>query len=107
MDVCLEKVLGTTDCSLTTCFVSRHPPDRRWDGHPDSLEDFTAGSEAFAADGERLALIFNRDLLQGLEILLDVGPFETVAGLLQPPIQLLPDDQGQKAAKNVTPDGFI
>jgi len=63
IDECLEKVLGATDCSLTTCFASCHLPERRRNGHSDRLEDFAAGAEAFATDSERFALVFNRNLL--------------------------------------------
>ena len=107
IDECLEKVLGTTDFSFATFFASCHLPDRRRDGHTYRLENFAAGTETFATDGECFPPVFNRDLLEGLEVLLDVGPFETVPRFLQPTIQLLPDDQGQEAAKNMTPDGFI
>jgi len=87
--------------------VSCHLPDRRRDGHAHRPKNISAGPEAFTPYGERLAPVFNRDLLQGLEILLDVGPFETVARLLQPAIQFFPDDQGQEAAKDMPPDDFI
>ena len=107
IDVFLGKVLGTTDCSLTTCFASYRLPDRWGDGDPNRLENFATDPEAFATNHQGLASVFYRNLLEGLEILFDVGPFGTVAGLRQPAIQLLPDDQGQEAAKNVNPDGFI
>jgi len=69
---------------LTTCFASCHLPNRQRDGHPDRLENLPAGPEAFTPYGERLAPVFYSDLLEGLEVLLDVGPFETVTGFLQP-----------------------
>jgi hypothetical protein len=87
--------------------VSCHFPDSRRDGNPDRLENLATGTEAFTPDGKRFAPVFNRDLLQGLEILLDVSPFETVTGLLQPAVQFLAEDQGQKTAKDMTPDGLI
>ena len=87
--------------------MSHHLPDRRRDGYPDSLEYFTAGSEAFTPYGERLVPVFYRNLLQGLEVLLDVGPFETVTSLLQSAIQFLPENQGKKTAEDVSSDGLI
>jgi hypothetical protein len=82
IDVFLERVLGTTDYSLTTCFASCHLPDCRRDSDANRLENLAACPEAFTPYGERLALVFYSDLLQGFEILLDVSPFETVTGFL-------------------------
>ena len=56
-------------------------PGLSTDGDADRLKIFPAGPEAFTPYGERLASVFNRDLLQGLEILLDVGPLETVSAV--------------------------
>lgn len=90
-DVYPEKVLGTTECSLTTCFASCHLPDRRRDGHTNCLENLPAGPKVFTSDGKRLAPVFDSDLLQSFEILIDLGPLETMTGLFQPAIQLLPE----------------
>ena len=87
--------------------MSCHLPDRRRDGDANRLEDLPTSAKAFAPYGERLASVFNLDLLQRLEISFDIGPLETVTGFLQPAIQLLPDDQCKKAAEDMTPDGFI
>jgi len=59
------------------------------------------------SDGQRLATVFYRYFLQGLEILLNVEPLKTVAGFLQPAIQFLTEDQGQETAEDMTPDGLI
>ena len=50
--------------------------------HANRLENLAAGPKTFTANDQGLTPVFNRDLLQGLEILLDVGPLETVTGLL-------------------------
>ena len=60
-----------------------------------------------AANSEHLAPVFNRDFLKSLEILLDVGPLEIVIGFRQPAVQFLAQDQGQEAAEDMNPDGFI
>ena len=89
------------------CLASCHLPDRWRDGYPNRLKDFAAGTEAFAPYGERFSLVFNRNLLEGLEVLLDVGPLETVTSLLQSAVQFLTENQGQETAEDVTPDGLI
>ena len=52
-----------------------------------------SASLTHTAYGERFASVFNLDLLQDLESLLDVGLFETVAGFLQPVIRLIAQNQ--------------
>jgi len=59
------------------------------------------------SDGQRLATVFYRYFLQGLEILLNVEQLKTVAGFLQPAIQFLPNNHGQETAEDMTPDGLI
>lgn len=60
-------------------------PDGERDGHADRLEEPAAAAPAFTANGEALSVIVDHDLLKALEIPLDVGPFETVADLLDLP----------------------
>jgi hypothetical protein len=55
----------------------------------------------------RHLLIKFLDLLQGLEILFDVGPFEALISFLQSAIQLLLNDQCQNTGEDLTPDGLI
>ena len=84
-----------------------HLPNRWRDGNPDRLKNLSADAPTFAANGQTLALFLNRDLLQRFEILLDICPFETVARLLQAPIQFLAQHQSQETAKNMAPDRLI
>lgn len=70
------------------------------------MEDLAASAQALVPDGERLADLVDGDLVEGLEILLDAGPREAVTGIMQSAIQLLAEDEGKKAAENVTLDGL-
>jgi hypothetical protein len=45
--------------------------------------------------------------LKGFQVLLDVGPFEDVAGMAQLSFTLLTKNESQKAAKNMTANGPI
>ncbi len=60
-----------------------------------------------ATNGELGVVFFDLRFLQGFEILLDIGPLENMAGFFQPTVQLLSKQQGQKAAKHMSPDGLI
>ena len=54
-----------------------------------------------------LAVFFYCYRLQGFEILLDFSPLKAMAGLLQTPIKFFANDQSQKAAKDMAPDGPV
>ena len=91
-------------------FIGKLPGDLthgRRHSNPDSLKHLAAGSLALGADGEALAVFIEGDLLQGFEVLLDVRPLEVVARSFEAPVQLLFEDQREKAAKHMAADGLI
>ena len=66
-----------------------HVADGRGHGDADRLEHLPAGAAALGADRNPFAFLFDDDLLECLEILLDVGPLEALARGLNAPVQLL------------------
>ena len=60
------------------------------------LKHLPAASLASRAHDKFLALLLQSDLLVGSEVLLDLGPFQPMPRLLQAPVQLLAQHQGQK-----------
>jgi hypothetical protein len=57
---------------------------RRENGHANGLEDPPTGAETLTANGLTFAVVFHNSLLQGLEVLLDIGPLVPVAVRLKP-----------------------
>ena len=56
---------------------------------------------ALAADRKPVFAFLDFHLFERLEVLLDIRPFKLVAGIGQPLLQLFPQYQGQKTAKNM------
>ena len=75
--------------------------------HADSLKYLPAAAEALAADGKLFPVVVQGDLLKRIQILLDVGPLEGLAGLLQSAIQFLAENPCEKAAEDMPSNGFI
>jgi hypothetical protein len=69
----------------------------------DGLENLATGAQTLAANGEAPVVFFDHRLLQGVKILLDVGPLENVAGFFQSAVQLFSEQQRQKAAEHMSP----
>jgi hypothetical protein len=59
------------------------------DSDPDSLKHLAAGSLALSAAGEPLPVFLKADLLDGLKILLDLGPLEALVRGLHAPAHFL------------------
>jgi hypothetical protein len=76
-------------------------------GHTDCLEHFAAYALCFAAHRQVVAVFFYVSLLQRFQILLDMRPFEGMAGFFQVTLQLLAQNQSQKAAEDMPADGII
>ena len=58
-------------------------------------------------DSQSFAIVLDDDLLKSLEILFDVGPLETDTASFKFSLQLLPEDQGEKAAERLSTDGIV
>lgn len=81
--------------------------DGRRQTHADSLEDFAAGPLALTPYGYPFAIFYDHGLLKGFEILFDVRPFEVMPGGVQPAVELLFENQGQKAAEHMAANRVI
>ena len=66
------------------------------------LKDFAAKPLAFTAKDKPFASFFDDNLLEGFQVLFDVRPLEYMAGLVQPSLEFLSENQGEEAAKHVT-----
>ena len=93
--------LGTTAAS---CLRSAEFSDRRWNGHMHRLKDFSTDPFGLTADREAFAVLFDLNLFQRFEVLLDIGPFKPVLVFSQTLIELLSKHQGKKAAKHMAGD---
>ena len=71
------------------------------------LEDFAADAQTFASDRHRFAVVFNTDILKRFQVLLDVGPFETITGFVETTLQFFPERQRQETAEHMSSDCFI
>jgi hypothetical protein len=76
-------------------------------GDTDRLEHLSTGALALSSNGQNFLIVLNDNLLEGLEILFDIGPFKTVVGLFESPIQFFSQDKSQETAKHMASDGFI
>ena len=81
--------------------------NRRRDGHPHRLKDFSADAPTFAADSQTLSIFFYGDLLQRFKVPLDIRPLEAVACLLQAPIQFLAQHESQETLKHMAANRLI
>lgn len=59
------------------------------------------------ADGEALAVVLDGRLLQGFEVLLDVGALEGMACGIEPAAQIFSPDRHKQAVKIMSPYGLI
>jgi hypothetical protein len=96
-----KKTVGTTVRNFSRLF---HGADRGGKRYPDRLEDLAAVSLAFTADSKPFAVLLDDDLLERLEVLLDMQPLDSVTGSRKTLVQLLSQDQRQKAAKHLPCD---
>ena len=71
------------------------------------MEYLAAGTPALGAAGKLFAVFLDGDLLEGIQIPLDVGPLECVAGPLQAVLQRLHQEKGEEAAEGMAPDGLV
>ncbi len=76
-------------------------------GNLHRLEDARACAQPLGPKGKTPAVVFDDDLLQRDQVLLDVGPLEGVAHRLETPLELLSEHQGQEGTERVPPDGAI
>ena len=81
--------------------------DRWWDGHADSMENFSTNAGAFGPNGEFFEVLPNCDRLRCFKVLLDIMPFKEASGLLDAPVKLFFEKQGPKAAEDMFPNGLI
>lgn len=81
--------------------------DGRRYGDTDGLEYLSAGAAALGADGKPLAFLFDDDLLERPEVLLDIGPLKAMAGRLDAPVQLLFEKESKETAKHVATDRIV
>ncbi len=79
----------------------------RRQGNSNCLEHLAARSNAGGANRKTSSIVFNRHLLQGSEVALNVFPLELMSGRFQSPVQFLAQDKSQKAAENMSTYGFI
>jgi hypothetical protein len=79
----------------------------RGDSNSEGLEHLAAGSLALSADGKSFVVLFKGDLLEGLEVLLDVRPLETVAGGFDAPIEFRFEGECKETAEHMTTDRAI
>lgn len=101
---CAKKFLALPDGFLT---YNLQLLDRRRQGHLDRLKDLTTNALAFTADGNAVIVFLDGDPLEGFKILFDGGPFKMITVGLESLFKLLAQNERQKAAKDVAPDGFI
>ena len=75
--------------------------NRRRHRHADGLEHFAAYALCLAANRKLIAVFFYVGLLQRLQILFDVRPFEDVTCFFKMTFELLAQHQCQKAAEDM------
>ena len=81
--------------------------NRRRHCHADGLKHFAAYALCLAANRKLIAVFFYVGLLQRLQILLDMRPFEDMACLLKMTFEFLAQKESQKAAEDMSTDGIV
>ena len=74
---------------------------------PPSPEDAGACAQALGPDGKTSAPVFDDDLLQRTQILLDPGPSEGIPRRLESPVQVPSEHRGKEGRENMAPNGVI
>ena len=81
--------------------------NRRRHRHADGLEHFAAYALCLAANRKLIAVFLYVGLLQRLQILFDVRPFEDVTCFFKMTFEFLAQNQCQKAAEDMPADGIV
>jgi hypothetical protein len=80
--------------------------DIRGQGNASCLKYLTAGSGAGGANSKTFSIFLNSHHLQGREVTLDICPLELMPSRFQAPVKFFAQDEGQKAAENMSAYGF-
>src|SRR5210317_1529132 len=81
--------------------------NRRRYRHTDRLKEFSTYALDFAAHRQAVTVFFYMCLLQRFQILLNMRPFEYVAGFFQVQFELFSQNQSQKTAEDMSADRIV
>src|SRR5947209_17093350 len=79
----------------------------RRDGHSNRLEHLAATPLNLIPEQGPPPVLFHLHPLQAIQVLDHIGPFQVVAPLSQPGLQLLTEYQRQERTEDMTPDRLI